>query len=183
MELRIEVFVLYEQRTWNGFCDMMATWNCMFYSVYLSVCLTQRSGCNLSLEGILLVDLFWSASQVALVVKNLPASTGDIKDVGSIPELGRSPGEGNGNPLQYSSLENPMDRVAWQAMGSQRDRHHWGDLVHTPGVEIQIHEQHSYSCFVFFFFFFWFLKISSCSIGWTYVAPFGQCILWRLLWK
>ena len=103
---------------------MMATWNCMFYSVYLSVCLTQRSGCNLSLEGILLVDLFWSASQVALVVKNLPASTGDIKDVGSIPELGRSPGEGNGNPLQYSSLENPMDRVAWQAMGSQRDRHH-----------------------------------------------------------
>ena len=49
------------------------------------------------------------------MVKNLPASTGDIKDVGSIPESGRSPGEGNGNPLQYSSLENPMDRVAWRA--------------------------------------------------------------------
>ena len=46
------------------------------------------------------------------VVKNLPASAGDV---GSVPELGRSPGEGNGNPLQYSCLENPMDRGAWQA--------------------------------------------------------------------
>ena len=50
------------------------------------------------------------ASQVALVVKNPPANSGDIRDVGSIPGLGRSPGEGNGNPLQYSCLENPMDR-------------------------------------------------------------------------
>ena len=50
------------------------------------------------------------ASQVALVVKNLPDNSGDIRDVGSIPGLGRSPGEGNGNPVQYSCLENPMDR-------------------------------------------------------------------------
>ena len=54
-------------------------------------------------------------SQVALVVKNLPANAGDIRDAGSIPELGRSPGEGNGYPLQYSCLENPMDRGAWWA--------------------------------------------------------------------
>ena len=47
-----------------------------------------------------------------LAVKNLPANAGDA---GSIPGLGRSPGEGNGNPLQYSCLENPMDRGAWQA--------------------------------------------------------------------
>jgi len=53
---------------------------------------------------------------VALVVKNSPASAGDISDPGSIPVLGRSPGEGNGNPLQYSCLENPMDRGAWWAM-------------------------------------------------------------------
>ena len=46
------------------------------------------------------------------VVKNLPANAGDV---GSIPGSGRSPGEGNGNPLQYSCLENPMDRGAWQA--------------------------------------------------------------------
>ena len=55
------------------------------------------------------------ASQVALVVKNLPANTGDARDVGSIPGLGRSPGGGHGSPLQYSCLENPMDRGAWQA--------------------------------------------------------------------
>ena len=49
-----------------------------------------------------------------LVVKNLPANVGDVRDVGSIPGLGRSPGEGNGNPFQYSCLENSMDRGAWQ---------------------------------------------------------------------
>ena len=56
-----------------------------------------------------------SASQVALVVKNSPANAGDISDVGSTPGSRRSPGEGNGNLLQYSCLENPMDRKAWQA--------------------------------------------------------------------
>ena len=49
------------------------------------------------------------------MVKKLPASAGDTKDPGSIPGSGRSPGGGNGNPLQYSCLENPMDRGAWQA--------------------------------------------------------------------
>ena len=52
----------------------------------------------------------FGASQMALVVKNPPASAGDIRDTGSIPKLGRSHREGNGNPLQYSYLENPMDR-------------------------------------------------------------------------
>ena len=52
---------------------------------------------------------------MALVVKNLPASVGDIKDVGSIPGSERSPGGGHGNPFQYSCLENPMDREAWWA--------------------------------------------------------------------
>ena len=55
------------------------------------------------------------ASQVALKVKNLPANAGDIRDMDSIPESGRSPGEGHGNPLQYSFLENPMERGTWQA--------------------------------------------------------------------
>ena len=50
------------------------------------------------------------SSQVALLVKNLPANAEDIRDLGSIPGSRRSPGEGNGNPLQYSCLENPMDR-------------------------------------------------------------------------
>ena len=47
------------------------------------------------------------------VVKNLPANAGDIRDTGSIPGSGRSPGIGNGNPQQYSSLENSMDRETW----------------------------------------------------------------------
>ena len=46
---------------------------------------------------------------MVLVVKNLPANAGDIRDTGSIPRLGISPGGGHGNPLQYSFLENPMD--------------------------------------------------------------------------
>ena len=50
-----------------------------------------------------------ASSQVALVVKNLPASAGDARDAGSIPGWGRSPREGNGNPLQYSFLESPSD--------------------------------------------------------------------------
>ena len=62
--------------------------------------------CVLCVEG---------ASQVVLVVKNPAANTGDLIDVGSIPGLGRSPGGGHGNPLQYSCLENPRDGEAWWA--------------------------------------------------------------------
>ena len=50
------------------------------------------------------------------VVKNSPTSAGATEDMGSIPESGRSPGEGNGNPLHYSCLGNPMNRGAWQAI-------------------------------------------------------------------
>ena len=55
------------------------------------------------------------ASQVVLVVKNLTANAGGMRDTGSIPGLGRYPGGGNGNSLQYSCLGNPMDRVDWRA--------------------------------------------------------------------
>ena len=56
-----------------------------------------------------------TVAQVVLVVKSLPASAGDVKDTGSFPGSGRSLGGGNGNPLQYSCLENSMDRGAWRA--------------------------------------------------------------------
>ena len=52
---------------------------------------------------------------MVLVVKNLPANVGNVRDAGSIPGLGRFPGEGSGNLLQYSCLEIPMDRGAWCA--------------------------------------------------------------------
>ena len=51
---------------------------------------------------------------MALVVKNPPANAGNMRDLGSIPGLGRSPGGGHDNPLHYSCLENPMDRGAWR---------------------------------------------------------------------
>ena len=73
---------------------------------------SQIVGCNWTED-------IWRAFQVALVVKNLPVNTGDnagdVRGTGLIFGLGRSPGEGNGNPLQYSCLENPMDRGIWQA--------------------------------------------------------------------
>ena len=62
-----------------------------------------------------MLDILPWASQVMLVVKNLLANAGDIRDLGSILGLGRSPRGGHGNPLQYSCLENPTDRGTWQA--------------------------------------------------------------------
>ena len=54
------------------------------------------------------------------MVKNLPASTGDVRDAGSVLGLERSPGEGHSNSSSYFCLENPMDRRSWQPIGSQR---------------------------------------------------------------
>ena len=87
----------------------------------------------LSINSSKLPQAFWypcrphEASQVTLMIKNPPANAGDIRDTGSVPGLGRSPGEGHGNPLQYSCLENPMDRGACglQSMLLQRIRHDW----------------------------------------------------------
>ena len=62
-----------------------------------------------------LKSFFNKASQVALVVKNTSANAAGVRNVGSLPGLGRSHGGGHGNPLWYSCLENPMDRGAWQA--------------------------------------------------------------------
>ena len=65
------------------------------------------------------------ASQVALVIKNPPASTGDVRDTGLIPGSGRFPGDGHGNPLQHSCLMNVMDKEpgGLQSMGWPRVRH------------------------------------------------------------
>ena len=74
-------------------------------------------------QAFMILIFFWPHSKVALVVKNktkqnLPAHAGDVRDAGSIPGLGRSPGGGRSNPLQYSCLENPMDSRL-QSMGLQ----------------------------------------------------------------
>ena len=62
-----------------------------------------------------MVYKIYGASQVALVVKNLPAFAGDTGDVGLVPGLGRSPGGGHDNPLHYSCLENSVNRGTWWA--------------------------------------------------------------------
>ena len=77
---------------------------------------------------------------MALVVKNMSANARLTRDAGSISGLGRFPGEGHGNPLQYSCVENPMDRGPGgpQSIGSQRLRHNLSDLVraHTSFIRV-----------------------------------------------
>ena len=81
-------------------------------------------------------------SQVALVVKNLPASAGGVRDGGSIPGLGRSPGGGHGNPLQYSCLEDPMDRGAcWVTV--QRVTKSWTRLKWLSATKPQVDQEKS----------------------------------------
>ena len=93
------------------------------------------------------------ASQVALVVKNPPSNVGDVRDKGSIPGSGRSPGVGNGNPLQYSCLENFMDRGAWWATGVTKSQTPLNDWEHT----------HSYN---------------SISHGMTLLCPTKSALSW-----
>ena len=78
------------------------------------------------------------------MVNNLLASAGDLRDTGLIPGLGRSPGAGNGNPLRYSCLENPIDREAWQATvrGITRVGH---NLVTNPPSPLGIMSVSTYS--------------------------------------
>ena len=81
--------------------------------------------------------VFW-ASQVALVVKNPSANAGDSRDASSIPGLGRSPGEGTGNPFRYSCLENPMDRDAW-----------WATVHRVTKCLIQLNQPSTHTPFLF----------------------------------
>ena len=103
----------------------------------------------------------YGVSQVVLVVKNLSASVGDIKDMGLIPGLGRSPGGGYGNTLQYFCLENPMARGAWQATvhrvaKSQTRLRHTHTHTHTQGL---------YKFFFIFFSIISYYKILHIGLG------------------
>ena len=95
---------------------------------------------------------FIQVSHMVLVVKNLPANAGDIRDMDLIPGLGRFPGGGHGNPLQYSCLENPMDREAWQAtvhwVSKSQTWLKWLSKYSTHTIYIVIE-----SCLLYVFFF------------------------------
>ena len=68
------------------------------------------------------------------MIKNLPDNAGDVRDVNLIPGSGRSLGVGNGNLLQYSCLENPMDREAWQAKGHGVARVGWTEQLNSSSM-------------------------------------------------
>ena len=114
-----------------------------FFTIYLFGC----SRCWLQLGGSSIFAVtcgIFGASQVALVVKNPPADAGDVKDSGSVPGWGRSPGGRNGSPLQYSCLGNPWTEEpgGLQSMGSHRGGReqlkqlstHVGSLVAASGI-------------------------------------------------
>ena len=77
-----------------------------------------------------------------LVIKNPPANAGDVRDPDSIPGLGRSPGEEHRNPLQYSCLENPMDRGAWPTtvhrVAQSQTRLKQLSMQHGPKLQVKI---------------------------------------------
>ena len=78
-------------------------------------CRVEHEGATFTLTFFLSIFKQVGASQMAIVVKNLSANAGDTEDTGSVPGLGICPGVGHSNPLQYSCLDNPMDRGALQA--------------------------------------------------------------------
>ena len=86
------------------------------------------------------IHIYICASQVVLVVKNLSANAGDIRNAGSIPGLRRAPGGGHGNPLQCSSLENPMNRGArWAMVHRVTKRHNWSNWAHSACTHTHTH--------------------------------------------
>ena len=89
-----------------GVCDGQGGLACSIHGV---------SKCRTQLSDWTELMYVYGASQMALVINNPPANAGDLRDVGSIPKLRRSPGERHGNPLQCSCLENLVDRGAWRA--------------------------------------------------------------------
>ena len=108
---------------------LMLIWQItMIYSQMLN---TGYTGGYLWIPGIIPINhdiLSFFMFPGGAVVKNPPANAGGARDTCSIPGLGSSPGVGYGNPFQYSCLENPMDRKAWQvqSLGSLRVSHDWG---------------------------------------------------------
>ena len=128
-------------------------------------------------------DLFISrssvfkASQLAQLVKNLPANAGDARDVGLIPELGRSPREGNDNPLQYSSPWT-MEPGGLQSMGLQRIRHDWSDWAHISVFNgLKIHQNKSSTVDPFYRLMECLWMLTHC-LGFLLV-PFYRCVNWN----
>ena len=121
----------------------------------------------------------YESSQVVLVVKNLPANAGDARDMGSIPGSGRSPREGNGNPLQYSSLGIPMNRGDW-----------WATVHGVTKSWTQLSMQHfrmgnywnQTFCYSWNWIFLGFLEISKLCGGWCWARLWPEAPWHKQCW-
>ena len=123
-------------------------WYFWYYRMITTVSLVTICHCTYILQCYLLYSV-QCTSQVVLVVKNLPTNSGGVTDTGFIPGSGRYPGEGIGNPLQYSCLENPIpwteEPGGLYSLGLQRVRHEWSDLA--CALHCAFHP-HDFTCFV-----------------------------------
>ena len=109
--LSLHVFILFPHVN----VHFMKSGNLDLLFFILSPVPNQEPGFQGTFNKLLLNILFTRASQVTLLIKNLSANAEEVRDMGSIPGAGRSPGGGHGNPLHYSCLENPMDGRTWWA--------------------------------------------------------------------
>ena len=147
----MDIFPPWEWEEWEAtvyFCDFNCLRFLLFY--YLSLKIQQCGNCCHYYVIILITEVLTpsfsvsktqtGASQVVLVVKNLPANAGDLGDVGSIPGSRRSPGGGHGNPLQCSCLDSPMDRVWWTIVHRVAKSRTWMKWisVHTCGRNMSL---------------------------------------------
>ena len=120
------------------------------------------------------------------MVKNLPANVGDIRDVSLIPGLGRSPGGGHGSPLQYSCLENPMDRRAWWAT-VQRVPKSWTRLKWLSTLTHTLHVGKGSVCFSVHHCVYpqptWDSKVFVEMNEWVNVGklPFSSLVIWAFV--
>ena len=115
--------------------------------------------------------------KVMLVVKNLSANAGDLRDVSLIPGSGKSPGGGNSNPLQYFCLENPMDRRAWQATVYRVSKSWTWLKQHSRHTHTYAYPQYMYGLL------WWLSKKSTCNAGDLGVDLSVGKIPWRRAWQ
>ena len=103
-------------------------------NLYVNILAVYLEAIQMSFSGIIKLVHFYYWTQNIIFGKESTCNTGDIRDPSSIPGLGRSPGEGNGNPLQYSCMENFMDRGAWWATVHVVPRvgHNWATKIPPP---------------------------------------------------
>jgi len=102
------------ERFTNTWLDNLQWGDCTLQQTSLMGFLLKLSPAHLVIYMIFFETIWWLPKVLVIKINNSPANAGDISDLGSIAGLGRSPGEGHGNQLQYSCLENPMDRGIWR---------------------------------------------------------------------